>query len=334
MPRVSVLMAVYNGEAHLGSAIGSILDQTFTDFEFLIVDDGSTDNTPAILAKWAQEDVRIRVFSQPNQGLTVSLNRLMDSASGEYLARMDADDLSLFNRFERQVNFLDAHPEIGVCGAAVVIGTDEGRKWEFESDPVKIRCNMLFQPPVGHPVVMLRKSVFDAHGLRYNPAYRLAQDYDLWMRASDVTNITNLPDILLQYRVTALHASTKHRAEQLATTERIQIARFRQMGIDPTPAELETHRMLFTWQFAHRCESVQRLDAWLRKIHQANRNSRLYPEPAFSQGLAERWYRICRSCAPLGISTGWRYLASPLSRYLPLKSSVRLLARCLLRRAP
>ena len=196
-------MAVYNGERFLQQAIDSILEQTFTDFEFVIVDDGSTDSTWRILQEYAEEDARVVLLrSQTNQGLAKSLNRGLKIARGEYIARMDADDVSLPERLGVQASFLDDHAQAGIVGSAIkVIGAD-GAYLKTIRHPVShnfILWNLCFHTPLAHPSVMLRKDVVDWVG-GYNDDLAVNQDRDLWQRLSSVTRFANLPEALLLFR--------------------------------------------------------------------------------------------------------------------------------------
>jgi len=199
-PRVSVVMSVYNGERYLVQAIDSILNQTFADFEFIIINDGSTDGSADILR--AYDDPRLRIIEQANVGLTRSLNRGIALAQGEYIARMDDDDISLPERLARQVAFLNTRPEIGVVGSACrIIDELNGREWvqrvplsDEELSRALIRGN-----PVVHTSVMMRKSVLRAVG-GYNEAYPYSQDYELWVRLATHTRLANLPEVLVVHR--------------------------------------------------------------------------------------------------------------------------------------
>jgi len=222
-PRVSVLMSVYNGELYLTEAIDSILGQTFTDFEFIIINDGSTDRTGSILRGYT--DARIQVFEQTNMGLTRSLNRGISLARGEYVARMDADDISMPERLVKQVAFLDAHPEIGVLGTACrIVDEVSHREWEMHpplSDK-QIRRHLIRGNPFVHSSVMMRKSVFQAIG-GYDEAYPYVQDYELWIRMALHTRLANLPDILHMRRFHWGAVSTTRRTELLRLWLRIRI---------------------------------------------------------------------------------------------------------------
>ncbi len=197
-------MSVYNGERYLRDAIESILDQTFTDFEFIIVNDGSKDSTQEILQEFARHDSRFMiVHNEPNLGLTRSLNVGLRLAGGKYVARQDADDISLRNRLELQVRFLEEHPEVGVVGTWAVYIDEEGQKvggWRTPTHSDLVRWSLLFGNVLAHASVMIRRSVLQG-GMEYRSEVQYAQDYDLWSRLSARTELRNLPEPLLLRRV-------------------------------------------------------------------------------------------------------------------------------------
>ncbi|MCJ7575561.1 MAG: glycosyltransferase [Dehalococcoidia bacterium] len=196
-------MPVYNGEKYLEKAIESILTQTFRDFEFIIIDDGSTDDTSDILARYQQKDARIRVYHQKNQGLMASLNRGCQLAQGKYIARMDADDVSLPERLEQQVRFLDTRPDIGILGTWMeVIDKNGVTRYivRVPTTPALIEWSLLFDSCMGHPSVMMRRDVIERLNF-YSSEATYAEDYDLWSRASLITHLANIPEALLRYRV-------------------------------------------------------------------------------------------------------------------------------------
>ncbi len=200
-PKVTVLMPVFNGEPYLSEAIASILGQTFTDFELLIIDDGSTDCSRKIVG--ALSDRRVRLLcNDGNLRLIATLNRGLDEARGMYVARMDADDISLPGRLDAQVAFLDRHPEIGVLGTGFQIIDAQGvpgTEILLPADNALIRWNLALRSPLAHPTVMMRRSIIAAiGGYRSEPLH--CEDYDLWWRASQVTRIANLPTVLLKLR--------------------------------------------------------------------------------------------------------------------------------------
>lgn len=189
-PKITVLMSVYNGEKYLREAIDSILNQTFTDFEFLIVSDGSTDGTAEILQSY--HDPRIKIINnEKNRGLTKSLNKGLGMAKGEYIARMDADDISLPNRFEEQLKYLERYPETVVLGTSIYVINGAGKLLMKEiapSDPSKILLN---NNAFTHGSVIFKKAVVDELGY-YNELFRYSQDYELWLKIAKHYKVSNL----------------------------------------------------------------------------------------------------------------------------------------------
>lgn len=218
-PEISVAMGVYNAAPYLAAAIESVLSQTFADFEFLIVNDGSDDESGAILAHYADADPRIRVLDQPNRGLVASLNRIIGESRGQLIARMDADDLSMPNRFARQKAFLDSHPDYGVISSWAEDMNEDGspRPLRRPDQPVDHAAFMAAidagRPLLCHPAAMIRRDVLVSVG-GYRPAFRHCEDYDLWLRLASITRIGSLPERLVRYRYSETQVSTRHLVEQ------------------------------------------------------------------------------------------------------------------------
>lgn len=214
-PKISVLMPVYNGERYLCEAVESILGQTFMDYEFIIIEDGSTDSTWEILTEYRDPRIRL-VKNNHNMGVTRSLNNGLRLAKGEYIARMDADDVSLPERFEKQVEYMEAHPEIGVLGTWIEYIDENGvplGEWRMPTSPVLIGWSLFFGTCLIHPSVMMRRNVIEQVGFyRLEPLY--AEDYDLWVRLSTVTRIANIPEILLRRRVVKDGVCSRHSQSQ------------------------------------------------------------------------------------------------------------------------
>jgi glycosyltransferase involved in cell wall biosynthesis len=206
VPTISVLMPVYNAELYLAEAVESILAQTFGDFEFLIVDDGSTDGSPAILRRYAERDSRIALVSRPNTGYLVALNEMIGRARGEFLARMDADDVAMQERFERQVAYFRVHPEaVALGGAIALIAPDGGQLDVWYGDGLshdQIESAHLSADQgsaICHPSVMMRAKDVRAVG-GYRPEYYTAEDLDLFLRLAERGRLVTLPRVLLRYR--------------------------------------------------------------------------------------------------------------------------------------
>ena len=202
-PTVSVVMPAYNASQFLDEAVCSVLDQTFRHFELIIVDDGSADDTAGILQKYARADSRVKVIRQANEGMIIALNRGCRLARGRYIARMDADDISLPRRIERQIDFLDRHPEIGILGTWASRIDENGRvvgDWCLSPNPKVLKWYHFFHVCVIHPTAIMRREVLEKLNF-YRPDAIYAEDRDLWLRASAITEFSNLPEILLKFRV-------------------------------------------------------------------------------------------------------------------------------------
>lgn len=199
-PLVSVIMAARNVAPFITASVKSILSQSLTNLECIVIDDGSTDQTREILERHAARERRLRMVSREESGLPASLNAAWALARGRYLARMDADDISLPRRLEKQVGFLEAHPNIGICGTwSRTFGAFPWRLVRPFTDDSRIRCEMLFNNPLAHPTVMMRREILDRLG-GYDKTVIYGEDYALWAKSLPVTKFANIPETLLLYR--------------------------------------------------------------------------------------------------------------------------------------
>lgn len=215
MPVVSVLMSTYNESLEwIDESIESIRGQTFTNFEYIIVDDNpNRQELKAYLIAKSKSDKRLKiVFNKENLGLTKSLNIGLDYCRGMYIARMDADDISMPDRLEKQVIFLSSHPEVGVVGSNILLF---GQNDRIQKYPERDEDCFIFQrSPFAHPVVMIRRCIMKDNSLYYNPEFRYAQDYELWSRMQSLTSFYNLQEILLKYRMTEEQVSRQNNKGQ------------------------------------------------------------------------------------------------------------------------
>lgn len=228
MPRVSVVMPVYNSERYLAEAVRSVLCQTYSDFELIIVDDGSADRSLAIATEFAGGDRRVRVFPREHGGVSVAINSGVAQAMGGYIARADSDDVQFPNRLERQVKYLESHPGIGLVSSGFII-TDANLKpmetlYGITSDWL-IRLSLgIFNPIVGSAI--FKRSLFDKAG-GYNTRASYAEDYDLWCRMAPYTKFHNLREPLFYYRWHGESSSVSHN-KRAQITSRIGGAMIRQ----------------------------------------------------------------------------------------------------------
>ena len=332
-PEVSVLMPVYNGERFLGEAIESILNQSFIEFSFLIIDNASTDRSVAIVESY--DDPRIRlVRNETNLGLIHSLNRGLDLARGRYVARMDCDDVSLPDRFQRQVRFLNEHVEFGVVGSWVeTIGDGKVTTFKYPSNPDRLRAQLLFDSPLAHPSVMMRRELINRFGIRDRDAYPQAEDWFFWKECSRRFPITNVEEVLLRHRLTPHSVTSINRDTQLETIDAIDAYNLDELGMNVNKDEAKIHRSLGFYDFEDSRSYVERAESWLLRLQAANATTAIYPEPAFSEMLAHRWFQLCTSVTSLGPWVWRRLRRSPLSQFGNIGMALRfkLVAKTLVR---
>ena len=202
MAAISVVMPAYNAEKYIKEAMDSILNQTFTDFEFIIIDDGSSDHTAEIIHQYADSRIKY-IKNEVNSGIVVSLNKGLDYATGKYIARMDSDDISHPTRFEKQYDYMEKHSDVAALGTAIHMfgeGMEEQDRL-FDTDSNTIKANLLFHSCMAHPTAFIRKAVFDKNNLRYSTEFVGIEDFDLWWKIAAVGNISILKDVLLSYRI-------------------------------------------------------------------------------------------------------------------------------------
>lgn len=246
VPLISVLMTVYNRQEFLKAALHSILDQTLRDFEFIIVDDGSTDGSTAILRDYAAREPRIRLLVKENQGLIQALNDGLDLARGEFIARMDSDDVARPNRFAKQIGYLQSHPEVVCLGSCSRYMDANGvplfnRRMPLSHEQIDAFHLGGIGGWIQHPTAMIRRSAFDKVG-RYDARYLYAEDYELWFRLARVGKLANLPDVLLNYRLHADAVSQAKSREQMQMCKRIASDELSRRGLTsalPVPEDYQ-----------------------------------------------------------------------------------------------
>lgn len=300
-PLVSVIMPVYNAQEYLREAIDNILSQTYSEFECIIVNDGSTDASAEIIRSF--RDPRIIVMNnEKNLGLVATMTGGLARARGAYIIRADADDGSLPKRIETQVRYMETHPDIGIVSSWMrTIGTPNGYLMKSFTEPEEICANLLFNTTIAQPAACIRASLFK-EGLAYDPAFKDgAEDYDLWTRASEVTRIACLPNALVQYRIHATNVSTVRAEANRANTRAIRLRQLARLGLIPTEEELMLHSSI---SCPHDDLPLFLADQerWFKKIITANDACRRYDQTILMRILRYRWFLLLDANARAGIT--------------------------------
>ncbi|MCD1118977.1 glycosyltransferase family 2 protein [Chryseobacterium turcicum] len=292
-PFISVLMPIYNGEKYLEESIDSILGQTYENFELLLINDASNDASENIILSYLDSRI-LYIKNEQNLGLIKTLNKGLDLAKGEFIARMDQDDIALSTRFEKQIDIFHKNPEIGVCGTWFTC-FGEGIKEKTLQHPVDseaIKINLLGRSSLGHPTVMLRKSTME--NLRYDENYQSAEDYEFWVSLSRVTRLYNIPESLLKYRVHQTNISVVENSLQSQTAKKIIGDQLLYLGIENSDINIRFCETLFgglqVFRFA--AEEFIKLIIFTNQLEAANQNKKFYSEIELKNTITHRLLTI------------------------------------------
>lgn len=228
MPRVSVIMPVYNGEKYIRDSVNSILKQTYQDFELVIINDGSTDRTKFIIDQYAETYPKVKVFHCEHKGVSAAANFGMENSTGEYIARLDSDDKAVPERLAVQVKFLDEHPDIDLAGSYFKAFHVNGRVQDIviATSNEELQRILPQYNQMGHSTIMMRRSVLDKVGM-YDTSFTLAEDYEFYLRVIEKGKIANIPQFLVYYRFHPEQATTRSTETQKAGERARQMARER-----------------------------------------------------------------------------------------------------------
>jgi glycosyltransferase involved in cell wall biosynthesis len=299
LPMITVLMPVYNGERHLAEAIDSILAQNYRDFEFIIINDGSTDGSESIILSYS--DPRIRyVKNETNIRLIATLNKGLDLARGKYIARMDADDISLPKRFSEQLAFLEQNPDVGVVGTWFNSFGSVDSIVKYPTNDSDIKYMALYQCPFCHPSVMLRASTIRDNALRYSMDYPHAEDYEFWLQMARVSKLSNLPKVLFKYRIHQESISKKEATTQHNLSLDIRRMFFLEVGVKATDEELDLLRKMCYRCNDLRLSELKVVGRMLRSLIDANQRSRYMDQQHLANVLGNAWFNLCTNHAHLG----------------------------------
>lgn len=328
--KATILMPVYNGETHLTAAVNSILAQTFSNFTLLIIDDGSTDQTQAIIESFL--DPRIKFIRNPqNLGLAQSLNIGISAIDSPYIVRMDSDDIAYPQRLERQINYMDAHPEIGLCGS-YYLAFGYGVEDTIRKPPTAhsdILYELIFDNAFGHSTVVFRTELARQFNLQYNVELRVAQDYDLWVRMVRHCKAANIPEVLVRYRIHEGNASSRHAHEQRRAARMISEFHRNQIGLQSEPEDSDIHDELRSMNFPVNLARLRRAGNWLSRLLPITLfRCRQSPKSTLSL-FSMWWYSACGRNASSGPIVFLIFICKPYGLLCNPVYTFKLLYRCL-----
>lgn len=324
-PKVSVVMPVYNGEPYLREAIESILNQTYTDLELIIINDGSTDNSEEIILSY--KDPRIVYVKNPsNLQIVKTLNKGISLSRGDYIARMDSDDISLPTRFEKQIKFLENNSDITICGSNIR-RLRNNLKWKSKKFPPTnddIRATLLFECPLAHPTVVIRRNFFDT--LKYNHSFNMAEDYALWCDAALLNyKFHNIQENLLLYR---LHSNQTAKPKQNIIADKVRNKLLKKVNPHATEADfsIQSHVSLF------KDHNIKTINEFLIKITEKNKITKFCSEDSMLKIVTRQFWQFCKTQSHKNPQLLFNYHKCTLSKYVQVKPTtyIKFAIRCFL----
>jgi glycosyltransferase involved in cell wall biosynthesis len=326
---VSVLMPVYNAGDFVKGSIESILKQSYSNFELIIINDGSTDTSEEIIL--SIKDPRIQYFkNESNLGLIKTLNKGIDLCKGEYIARIDADDISLPERLKKQIEFMEKNREVGVCGSDYIhFGKGKQMVLTAHHEHDWILGWMLFNSSVVHPALMIRTSVIKNENPYFNSDYKHVEDYELWSRLIFKVKFADVPETLLKYRIHASQVSRQYRNEQIENGNKVRRNLLENAGFKFGEREFKVHCLLGNSQIITSLNDLAVLSVWFSKMLEQNKKINLIDQAILEKILAKQWYDAC-GITNLGPKAYFFYLRSKWSGLYD-GSRARLLSKCIVR---
>ncbi|MDF2448109.1 MAG: hypothetical protein K0R26_613 [Bacteroidota bacterium] len=331
-PQVSVVMSVYNGGAYLKEAIESVLNQSFSDFEFIIINDGSVDNSLSIIKEYSDPRI-VLINNETNKGLIYSLNRGITQAKGEFIARMDADDICLKDRLDLQVSEFLNHPD------AVVVGSDyfllnDGKSVSVKNinDSDYQKAVLIFAPCFCHPTVMIR-NLFKEKGIMYHPDFIHAEDYKLWTDLYNLGSYLNVSKPLLKYRHHPSQISNRNNESQLSVSWRIRKEYLDRLTFSLSDKEFATINLIGNNTPISSITTLKEIEVCLLRLNAENEKKQRFNRPSFNRFLFKFWLDSCGN-TNLGVSAFRLFFSSQLASYGKLSFTDKniFLMKCLIRR--
>lgn len=286
MPKVSVIMPVYNAQKYLKDAIDSILNQTFTDLEFIIINDGSSDKSTEIIESYS--DPRIRYFTnKENMGIVATLNRGLELATGKYIARMDSDDISHPDRIQKQYDYMEKHPRLAVLGTNIeFIGARDGSSTAVVN-PKWVKASMFFSSALAHPSVMLRGDILKRENYHYDATYEKVEDYELWTRISEKYQLNNLQETLFQYRIHAKQITQNYTDTEENSFRMLKKRELEKLNIEYSNDEFDSF-VKYCFHFDELTyEDIYRLNKFCKRAYDANKKIKLYSQVALGKVMSD-----------------------------------------------
>lgn len=303
---ITVLMPVYNASNHLKEAMDSILNQTYSDFYFLIINDGSTDNSEEIIRSYTDPRI-LYLKNETNSGIVKTLNKGLERIDTEYIVRMDSDDIAVKERLFIQKEFMDQHPEVGVCSSYFETFGNESNVIRLYSSSEAIKANLLFGSQICHPAAIIRTAVLKRNNLNYRSVYPHMEDYDLWYRLKDKTDFANIQKVLLNYRISGANVTIRNYDTLLERKFLFYKDILRSLDIELTRKDFDLHHGFETNKEMPVKERIIGYRNWLQLLQTKNNEKKIVPVEALKKNIASKWKRVFYESCEYGLATVINY---------------------------
>lgn len=337
-PLLTVVMPVYNGEKYLKEAIDSVLNQTFRDFDFLIINDGSTDKSFDIINTYNDRRIKL-VKNERNRGIAYCRNVGLQLAKGEFLAWFDCDDINELTRFEKQINFLRNNEQYAICGTWLTrFGGEKEFVAKVSGDPEVVKAKLLFKTSILNATSMWRISKIRQFNLLFNEDLPITEDYDFYARCSMLFPMSNLRESLYLYRASETsimksYASKEKEEEYFNIHNIVYATGLKNLGITPSNADLRIHGLIASDKLFDNIKDYKESFKWLKNIKENNNHKKLYRTKALNKVLGEEFFFISKKASQLGIRILIFYIVncSRNFRYVAPFDILKLAVRCVIR---
>ncbi len=314
-PELSIIMPVYNSVRFVAKAVESVLSQSFTDFELIIVNDASTDGSEEVLNSFNDDRIKLLINKQ-NMGIVYSRNRGLREARGRFVAPFDSDDIAVPEKFMKQIDFLKKSPGFGMVGSWVRMIDGEGKlmkeKWKLPAKPYLIPAIMLFRNYFVQSTIVARREAIPPGG--YKTGYDVVEDYKMWIEIAKNYRIWNLPEYLVNYRVHKMSAINIDTIRLQYQNQLIFNDLFRELKLDLDKQNFETHLVIKKNDPIKNIETLKRIEEHLKLLMLQNRKVNVYNEKALTKVAINRWLKCCYRARTSGLRVVGAFLFSPITR--------------------
>ena len=320
---ITVLMPVYNAEKYLADAIGSILNQSFENFELLIINDGSTDGSEKIILSYSDQRIRY-VKNEKNIKLIATLNKGIEISKGKYIARMDADDVSSPNRLQVQFDFMESNPSVALCGSWFELIGDRTGIAKYVASHNEIMMKMLCQCHFCHPTIIMRKSMIETFETKFDPTFIHAEDYDFFSRIGEKYKLGNIQTALLKYRIHEQSVSASNRDVQINNSTVIKKRTFKNIGVVVDEEDIDLFKTIMQHEYTTTVEYLNKSELLLGKLLAANKLSACFEGNFFETYIAQLWFNTAYNSGSLGLEAFNKFFNSPISKHKKLTAFVKI----------